>query len=285
MIDIVLAYIKLLCLKVGILSKGKIALLIIATIAIILVALLLSGTVPVLAKGSVIVTLTDEETGKPIGRVNGGYVRVMLGGVDQGYLTDEGELKIEGVTPDTHELVLIIPHYGEKRQFVEVGSGQTVTSNIVVDMPNPIFQVAVECNTHYLIFWEDADLSVTLTNIGNVNSRSTSVLVIVHQEDDLSYPIATHMINFPSLVPRRDGGTSETQTWHCDAFVPGPKEIITTVVFDGWEYTPQNEQVACSISVPSSMLTELTSSITNYLANNPELVVETISKILVCFLG
>lgn len=266
-------------------SKGKIALLIIATIAIVLIALLLLGTVPALAKGSVIVKLTDEETGKPVGRVNGGYVRVMLGGVDQGYLTDEGELKIEGITPDTHELVLIIPHYGEKRQFVEVGSGQTVTSNMVVDMPNPIFQVAVECDTHYLILWENADLFVTLTNIGNVNSRSTSVLVIVHQEDNLSYPIATHIINFPSLVPRRDGGASETQTWHCDAFVPGPKEIITTVIFDGWDYTPQNEQVACTISIPSSMLAELTYSITNYLKNHPQLVVDTTSQILISWFG
>jgi len=118
-------------LKIGIVSKGKIALLIIATIAIILAVLLLSGTVPVLAKGSVIVTLTDEETGKPIGRVNGGYVRVMLGGVDQGYLTDEGELKIEGITPDTHELVLIIPHYGEKRILMSYWNVSTLNNYFI----------------------------------------------------------------------------------------------------------------------------------------------------------
>jgi hypothetical protein len=267
-------------------SRGKVILVVGAVaIAAIVIFLLMSGAVPVLAKGSVIVTLTDEETGKPIGRVPNGYVRVMLGGVDQGHLTDEGELKIEGVNPGTHELVLIIPQYGEKSQFVEVGSGQTVSADIVFDMPNPVFQVAVECNTRYLIFWEDADLTVSLTNIGNVNSQSTSVLLIVHREDDPSMPIATHMINFPSLVPRMDGGESVTRTWHTDAFVPGPKEIITAVVFDGWEYTPQNEQVVSEISVPSSMLAELTYSITNYLKEHPDYVIDTISKILISWYG
>jgi hypothetical protein len=254
-------------------------------IATIVIFLLVSGVVPVLAKGSVIVTLTDEETGKPIGRVPNGYVRVMLGGVDQGHLTDEGELKIEGVNPGTHELVLIIPQYGEKSQFVEVGSGQTVSADIVFDMPNPVFQVAVDCNTHYWIFWEDADLSITLTNIGTVNSQGTSVLLIVHKEDAPSVPIATHIIDFPSLVPRRDGGESVTRTWHTDAFVPGPKEIITAVVFDGWEYTPQNEQVVSEISASSSMIAELTYSITNYLKDHPDYVIGTISKILISWYG
>ncbi len=267
--------------------KGKVILLvcIVAIAAIVIVILITSSAVPVLAKGSVIVTLTDEETGKRIGRVPNGYVRVILGGVDQGHLTDEGELKIEGVDPGTHELVLIIPQYGEKSQFVEVGSGQTVPADIVFDMPNPVFQVAVDCNTHYWIFWEDADLSVTLTNIGNVNSQSTSVLLIVHKEDDPAVPIATHIIDFPSLVPRMDGGESVTKTWHTDAFVPGPKEIITAVVFDGWEYTPQNEQVVSEISAPSSMIAELTYSITNYLKDHPEYVVDTISKILISWYG
>lgn len=240
---------------------------------------------PVLAKGTVIVTLRDEETGKPIGRVNGGYVRVMLGGLDQGYLTDEGELKIEGVNSGTRELVLIIPYYGEKRQFVEVGSGQTVPADIVVDMPNPIFEVTVDCNTHLEWFDEVGDISVTLTNRGGVSSRSTSVLIIVHKEDDTSNPIATHMLDFPSLVPRKDGGISHTLTWKCNAFVWGPKEIITTVIFDGWPYTPQNEQVASVISAPSSMVTELTYSVTNYLKDRPELVVDTISQILISWFG
>jgi hypothetical protein len=257
----------------------------------VLIGLIASQITPVLAKGSVIVTLTDEETGKPVGKVNGGYVRVMLGGFDQGYLTDEGELKIEGVSPDTHELVLIIPKYGEKRQFVEVGSGRTVSADIVVDMPNPIFEVAIECNTH--IEWslsipptdEVGDISVTLTNKGDVDSRSTSVLLIVYEEGDTSHPIATHMLDFSSLAPRKDGGKSETLSYKCNAFVWGPKEIIAAVVFDGWPYTPQNDQVVSEISVPSSVVAELTNSVTNYLRDHPELMVDTISRVLISWYG
>jgi len=174
-------------------------------------------------------------------------------------------LKIERVSSGTTELTLIIPQYGEKRQFVEVESGQTVSANIVVDMPNPIFEVSVSCNSHLDFFDEVGDMSITLTNRGTVSSRSTSVLVIVYKEDDTSIPIATHMLDFPSLVPREDGGISHTLTWRCEEFVWGPKEIIAVVVFDGWPYTPQNEQVVNEISVPNSMASEVAYSISNYL--------------------
>ena len=265
-------------------SRMKI-LLIIILVGVASLLVISFGRFFVSAKGDIIVSLRDEETGKPIGRVNGGYVRVMLGGVDQGYLTDKGEMKIEGVDPGTHELVLIIPHYGEKRQFVEVGPGQTVTANITVDMPNPVFQVSIDCNTHLEGFDEVGDIYVTLTNFGDIDSRSTSVLVLVYREDDLSMPIATHMLDFPSLVPRKDGGESETLTWKCKAFVWGPKEIIVTVIFEGWPFTPQNEQVASQISAPSSIIAELTYSVTNYLKQHPEVIVNTIARIIIGWFG
>ncbi len=267
--------------------RKRIVMVTIAIIAFSVVAafLLSQGTFQALAKGSIIVTLTDEETGKPIGKVDSGYVRVVLGGIDQGYLTDEGELKIESVEPETHELMLIIPHYGEKRQFVEVGSGQTVPVNIVVDMPNPIFEVTIGCKTGLNWFDEVGDISVTLTNRGDVASSSTSVLVIVYKEDDTSIPIATHMLDFPSLVPRQDGGISNTLSWKCNEFVWGPKEVIAAVVFDGWAYTPQNEQVVSNISAPSSMVAEISYSVANYLKSRPDLVVDTVSKILIGWFG
>ena len=106
---------------VGMMSKSKIALIIGVIIVVILIALLAWGRISVLAEGTVIVILKDEETGKPIGRVDGGYARVILDDVDQGYVTDYGELRIEGVNPGTHELVVVVPYYGEVKRFVEVG--------------------------------------------------------------------------------------------------------------------------------------------------------------------
>lgn len=250
-----------------------------------IIILLVSGAVPVFAQGSIIVTLTDEETGKLVGRVDDGYVRVLIGGTDQGYLTDLGELKIENVDAGMHELTLIIPSYGETRQFVDVGSGETVSANIVVNMPNPIFDVGVECKTGWTLLDEHGDITVTLTNRGNVASSSTSVLVIVHKEDDTSTPVATHIFDFPSLVPREDGGISHTLSWRCNAFKWGTKEIISVVICDGWPYTPQNEQIMSEISVPSSMVSEISYSISNYLANNPDKIIDTVSKVSISWFG
>jgi hypothetical protein len=239
----------------------------------------------VFAQGSVIVTLTDEETGKPIGRVDDGYVRVMLAGKDQGYLTDLGELKIENVDTGTQELTLIIPSYGETRQFVDVGSGQTVSANIVVDMPNPVFDVAVSCNTKLGFLDEYGDITITLTNRGNVASQSTTALVIVHTEDNPSTPIATHILDFPSLVPREDGGISHTLSWRCNEFVWGPKEVISVIIADGWPYTPQNEKIVTEVSIPSSLASEISYSLGNYIKNNPDKIIDTVCKTCVSWFG
>lgn len=53
--------------------KHGIAVSVVAAVAVVLIALYATGTIPVLAKGNIIVTLIDEETGKRVGRVNGGY--------------------------------------------------------------------------------------------------------------------------------------------------------------------------------------------------------------------
>lgn len=262
----------------------------VATVVIIL-ALIFSGILPVSAQGAIIVTLKDEETGKPIGRVNGGYVRVVLGGTDRGYLTDYGELRMEGVTPGSNELIVVVPSYGEVRRFVDVGAGQTVPVEIEINMPNPVFQVGVEVSLTGASWWENllgdaetGNIRVSLTNIGNADSVSTSVLVIVYRKDDMSIPIATKMLDFPSLVPRSRGGESVTKDWSCVEFVYGPGEIVATVIFDGWAFTPKNEEVVSQVATSTSMLWELTSSIKSYLSDHPDIVVNTIVKILIAWL-
>jgi len=217
---------------------------------------------------------------------------VVLGGIDRGYLTDYGELKIERVTPGSQELVVIVPSYGEVRRFVDVGAGQTVPVNITVNMPNPVFQVGVEVSVTGTSWFEnlfgDAEtghVKVSLTNTGDADSVSTSVLVIVYRRDDMTIPIATKMLDFPSLVPRSRGGESLTKEWSCGEFVWGPGEVVATVIFDGWPYTPKNEQVVSQVATSTSMLWELTNSIKNYLNDHPDLVVNTIAKIVIGWLG
>jgi hypothetical protein len=241
---------------------------------------------PAQSTGSISLKLTDSETGKSVGRVGDGYVRVLIGGVDKGYLTDNGELQITDIDAGTKELTLIIPHYGEKRQNIDVASAQNTPINIVVDMPNPVFDVTVNCDTKLGFLDEYGDITVSLTNRGDVNSDCTSVLILVYTDEDTSTPIATHMFDFPSLVPRKDGGQTYTSdSWTCTAFKWGPKEVITAVVFDGWEYTPQNQQIVSQISAPSSLVAEVSNSVANYLTSHPEVVVETVSKVALGWFG
>jgi hypothetical protein len=253
--------------------------------AAVIIALLATGIIPVVAKGNIIVTLVDEETGKRVGRVDGGYPRVILDGVDQGYLTDYGELKIEGVNPGTRELTVVVPYYGEVKRFVEVGAGQIVPATIEINMPNPVFRVGVEAKSYLKGFDELGYIKVSLTNIGDADSRSTSVLVLVYREDDLTTPIATKVLDFPSLVPRTRGGETVTREWPDANFVWGPKEIVAVVVFDAWPFTPQNDKVVSEISVSSSVVSELAYSILNYLKQHPELIVKTIAQILIAWYG
>jgi hypothetical protein len=267
-------------------KRGHLVAIGVGTVAVLVtIVLLATSAKPVLAKGDIIVTLIDEETEKRVGRVDGGYPRVLLDGVDRGYLTDYGELKIEGVEPGVHELVVIVPYYGEVRKFVEVGIGQTVSATIKVDMPNPVFMVGVEARPYLRGFDERGHIKVTLTNVGNADSKGTSVLVLVYAEDDLKTPIATKVLDFPSLVPRGRGGWSVTQEWPDADFKWGPKEIVVVVVFDAWPFTPQNDKVVSQIAVPSNVVSELAYSVMNYLRQHPELVIETIARIVIAWYG
>jgi hypothetical protein len=236
---------------------------------------------PVANGGSISLTLTDSDTQKPIGKVNGEYVRVLLGGVDAGYLNDNGALEIDGVPEGSQELTLIIPHYGQKRQDLEVKSNENTPIKTVIDMPNPIFDVTVNCTTGWL-FEQYGEITVSLTNRGDIASDNTRVLILVYNEHDPSTPEATHTFAFPSLVPEKDGGKSYTsETWRCNDFRYSSKEIIVAIVLEGWGYTPQNKQAVNDASVPTSLFTQISDSIAKYLSDNPDVIVGTVCKVAV----
>ncbi|KXA96313.1 hypothetical protein AKJ37_05560 [candidate division MSBL1 archaeon SCGC-AAA259I09] len=240
------------------------------------------------AKGTIVVTpLVDEETGKRVGKVAGGYPRVIIDGEDRGHVTDEGQLRISDLEPESHELIVVIPTYGEYRKIVSVKAGETKQVQLDVDMPNPEFRIGVEADVSVWHIPPDelADISVTLTNIGDIDSLGTSVLVLVYKEGDLSTPIATRIIDFGSLAPRQRAGQSWTKTWEGADFIYGPKEIIAVAVFDGYPFTPQNKEVLSRISVPQSKVEDLSNSMLSYLERHPEKVVNTTSKILLAWFG
>jgi len=266
-------------------SKGRTAILIGAAIAMILIALLATGILPVVAKGNVIVTLKDEETGKLIGRVDGGYVRVVLGGRDQGYLTDKGELKIKDVDPGTHELVLIVPHVGERRRFVEVGPGQTVTADVFVDMPNPEFVVAVHVDQPWYYLGEKGYVKVTVTNIGNFRSVGAKALVLLYREDNPDSPADQTILDFGNLGKIGEKDDTKTLEWGTWAFEPGTWEAVAVVIFDGWEFTPQNEQVVSQVTVPTDAQERIIASLLSYAEQHAIDIAATIAKIVIGWFG
>ena len=117
------------------------------------------------------------------------------------------------------------------------------------------------------------------------DSKSTSLLVLVYREDDLTNPIATEILDYPSLVPRGRGGESVTREWSTNAFVAGPKEIVAIVVYDAWPFTLQNDRVVSQVATPTSMVEELAYSVANYLKQHPEVVIKTIAQILIAWYG
>jgi len=177
----------------------RVFLVVVLIAAVIIASLYVSGVFRVLAKGSVIVTLVDKETGKRIGRVGYAYTKVFLDEEDCGFVTDEGEFRISGVTTGIHKLTLNIPYYGNYTRYVNVGMWQTVNVTAVVDMPNPTFAVAISVDQQQ--FGEKGTVYITITNNGNMPSVNTKILVFILREDSPTTPVDSTIIHIGELWP------------------------------------------------------------------------------------
>jgi len=230
---------------------------------------------------TVTLTVHDTETGLSVREMD-----IYIDGEIKGTTTRDGKLIIEHILPGHHKVGLDVPGYtGMVNEYVEVSTQEIISLDI--DAPNPVFIVGVDARAYLSGFsGELGEVKVTLSNVGEVNSEGTQVLVLIYKEDDLTTPIASRVLSFPSLVPTPHGGYSVEKDWPAiDAFVYGPREIVVVVVYDGWRYTPQNEQPVNSAGVSSSMVAELAYSVNEYLRAHPEEVVNTIAKIVIGWLG
>ena len=223
----------------------------------------------------------DTETGLSVREID-----VYVDGEFRGTTTRDGEFIIENILPGHHTVGVDVPGYtGMVNKYIEVGTQEMISLD--VDVPNPVFVVGVDANNyHTLLSGEYGNVFVTLANVGEVNSEGTQVLVLVYTEDDLDTPITSKVLPFPSLVPTQHGGYQVEKDWtDIDAFVWGPEEIVVVVLYDGWRYTPQNEQVVNQANVPSSMFTQVAYSVGQYLKEHPEEVADTIAKIVIGWRG
>lgn len=186
----------------------RVFLVVVLIAAVIIASLYVSGVFRVLAKGSVIVTLVDKETGKRIGRVGYAYTKVFLDEEDCGFVTDEGEFRISGVTTGVHKLTLNIPYYGNYTRYVNVGMWQTVNVTAIVDMPNPSFAVTIHVDQSW--GGEKGTVYITITNNGSMPSVNTKILVFILREDSPTTPVDATIIDIGELWPSGGWKTNAT---------------------------------------------------------------------------
>ena len=208
----------------------------------------------------------DEETGISIKEMN-----VYIDDELYGRTTRDGQFYVDSILPGLHKIGMDIPGYtGMIDEYINIDVEDSIS--IYIDVPNPVFQIGVEGRTWWN-FDELGEVTVSLRNMGEINSMGTSVLVLVYLKNDISTPIATHVFDFPSLVPTKDGGHSVEQTWtDISAFVWGEEEIVVVAVFDSWSYTPHNGEIVSQIAIPDSLVTQLGVSALKYISEHPELI-------------
>lgn len=245
--------------------------------AIVSVALVLAvrpSFIPgVATKGEIIIDpLIDEETGKPIGRTDGGYPHVFLDGIDQGYVTDYGEVRISGVEPGTHELLVVVPNYGEVRRFITIEPGEAEEIHTEIDMPNPIFETSVRAWHHLSIIPPDeiGDVEVTLTNMGDVDSQDTIALIFVYLEENPTQCVGSRTLRFGNIAPGADPVPKDVHDLTEFAWLQG--EYVVVVIVDRWEFTPEDKLPVSEVEVPEDILAEWVEQAVDYVKQHPEVI-------------
>jgi hypothetical protein len=284
--------------------RRKYAILLVCIIIAVVLSSIVIVIMPGFAQGTVILYLEDTETRKPIGRVGNIYPLVFIDDVVQGFVSDTGKIRIERLSPGSHKFTVNIPYYGNYTDYVNVNAWQTLDTTVAVDMPNPIFDVAVHVEQHY--GGEKGTIYVTITNTGNMPSMHTQLLLLIFRDDSPTTPVDEALLYVGELSPPPFTGTSgltksdvksqpvsnqffqyirpfqppkyyfepklytntKTLTWETWAFEPGVSETIVAVVLDNWPYTPQNRQVVGEISIPVDQQESIIATVMDWIKNH-----------------
>jgi len=283
--------------------KRKYAIFLASIIIAVILSLAIIVIMPGFAQGTIILYLEDKETRKPIGRVGNIYPLVFIDDVVQGFVTDTGKMRIERLSPGPHKLTVNIPYYGNYSDYVNVNAWQTLDITVAVDMPNPIFDVAIHVEQKYLR--EKGTIYVTITNTGNMPSMHTQLLLLIFRDDSPTTPVDQALLYVGELSPPPFTGTSgltksdvksqllsnqlfpyiipsqppeycfepklytntKTLTWETWAFEPGVSETIVAVILDNWPYTPQNRQVVGEINIPVDQQESIIATVMDWIKN------------------
>lgn len=216
--------------------------------------------------------VTDTETGR-----FADDVQVYVDDVYAGTTAQGGELDVPHLQYGRHRVSVLVPYYEQCKVDKYVDVSGNVTVPVSINMPNPIFQISLEVADHLELLNEYGSVEATLTNVGDVVSQDTIVLILVYLENDITTPITSRIIDFGNVAAGAHPITKRIS--HIDEFEWLKTEYVAAVVIDRWKYTPQNEQVVTEAQVPIGLAERVLLDACTYIEQHPE-VIGTIVKII-----
>ncbi len=215
--------------------------------------------------------ITDTETEKPVDSVS-----VFVDDKYVGASMQTGELEIENLEYGNHK-ISIVTHDGQDIFEQEVNlSGDTILP-VLIDMPNPDFEVTVDVKADYVAFRELGRISITLKNTGKIISQDTIALVFVYIEDNTESPIASRIIEFGNI--KSDAQPIIKEIVGIDSFVWPKVERALIIIIDKWKYTPESNQLISQDTAPYWFTIEALNNTRTYIEAHPE-IDGTITKII-----
>lgn len=231
-----------------------------------------SPTVPPIPRATITLRVTDTETDQFVDNAS-----VLVDGVDVGTTTQTGELEIQNLEYRSHR-ISIVPYYEQYTAEYYVNVSGDAVIPVSIDVPNPVFQAAIDVTVNYVAFHELGRVSITLSNTGQVVSRETIALVFVYLEDNLDTPVETRIVDFGDIPA--DAQPIKKEIIGMDSFVWQKAERIAVAIVDRWKYTPKTDEVTGQEEVPTWFKADALSHSYSYIEEHPE-IIGTIAKIIV----
>lgn len=221
-----------------------------------------SFEIEIKAPRTVILEVKDEETGKLVNNV-----RVSLDGIEKGYTTQDGTLKIENILPGSYRTSIAIPGYGTiDAGYIDVNIQPRV--KVMIDMPNPVFSVGATIKEELQLpsFDEKGIATVELYNGGDVSSEDTLAIVSVYTIEDGKISLLDQcLIRFGGIskgeMKSKESRELDTSYWKDDD--------ITVVVFDRNKYIPEQD-FAVKLNLPGSTVDNLIEDAASYCSQSKE---------------
>ncbi|MCW4016518.1 MAG: hypothetical protein NWF06_09125, partial [Candidatus Bathyarchaeota archaeon] len=203
--------------------------------------------------------------------------------VDQqkaGTTTEQGTIACEAMPVGQHLISISYSGYGNLDVGYITIETDTTSLDLFVDMPNPKLTVSITMDTRLTLGLppdEVGTATITVGNQGNLASKDTMALITVY-EPESEKVLDQDLIRLGSIsageITTQDSRELDTSYWN--------DECVLVVLFDGSDYISE-ENLRSLINAQGSTVDDLVYAVTDYLADNPEVIGKIIDAAL-CFI-